>query len=274
MKLATYSLILTLLYLLSACDNQEKKLVQTLARVNGEDITILQFNDELAHSNIDSADNEKFSKLILDKLIDRQLLAEEGMKDRINRSPEVIQAIEREKTRIIEQAYLKNIVSKAAPPTENEIATYYDRHPEFFSSRKFFYIQQISIPANVMNDDLKILLNKIHSLDHVITWLNNHGISYSEQYISRSTMDFPDSVATMLNTMKTGQIFLYQDGNRSLINQISNIKQAPVSLHEASPHIRQTLIRQSSGKSIEAEVTRLRNQAKISYFNLPASITQ
>ena len=38
--------------ILSACGNKEKKAGQSLARVNGIDITVLQVNDELARAGV------------------------------------------------------------------------------------------------------------------------------------------------------------------------------------------------------------------------------
>ena len=47
---------------LSACGNKEKKAGQTLVRVDDEEITILQLNDELQRSYIEPGQQEASSK--------------------------------------------------------------------------------------------------------------------------------------------------------------------------------------------------------------------
>ena len=93
---------------LTAC-SKEKGGGQSLARVNGEDITMLQVNDELAHANIPADQQQDASKKILESLIDRQVIVDEAMREKIDRSPGVLQAIARAKANIIEQAYLEKV---------------------------------------------------------------------------------------------------------------------------------------------------------------------
>ena len=110
---------------LAACGNKDKQAGQSLVRVNGQDITVLQLNDELQRANVQADKQEAASKQLLESLIDRQLILGEAMRDKIDRSPQVVQAIERAKAQIIAQAYLQGITSKVAKPSKAEIDDYY-----------------------------------------------------------------------------------------------------------------------------------------------------
>jgi len=111
------ALVLLVAVGLSACGGKEKRVGQALASVNGEEITVLQLNDELQHANVPAVQQETASKQLLESLIDRQLLQNEAVKDKIDRDPKVVQAIERAKALIIAQAYMQKRIGAIAKPT-------------------------------------------------------------------------------------------------------------------------------------------------------------
>lgn len=257
--------------MLAAGCNGEGKTVQTLARVNGDEITILQFNDELSHVNLDQSSKDTISKMVLDKLIDRKLLTEEAMKIRLNRSPDVTLEMERAKEQILEKAYLKHLAGNQPEPGDEEIRNYFNKHPGMFAERRQFDIRQLVLPANAMTDELKATLSDAHSLATTIGWLNRHQLTYSDTSIRMTTTDFPESFSARMSKLEKGQIFMYQEANHGLINYIISTQPAPLTFEDASPMIRRHLQKLHSGQLAEAEIARLRTQAKIEYLHTPTS---
>ena len=92
-------LVLVATVSLSACGNKDKKAGQALVKVNGEEITVLQINDELKRAGVQAAQQEAATKQLLETLVDRQLILEEAARNKIDRTPDVMQAIERAKAR-------------------------------------------------------------------------------------------------------------------------------------------------------------------------------
>ncbi len=258
-------LILVLITCLGACSNKETKPGQTLARVNGEEITILQINDELRRADIEIEQQEAATKQLLESLIDRQLIVEEAMRNKIHRTPEVIQAIERAKAQIIEQAYLKSITTKIANPSMTEINDYFQKHPEYFTERKQFDIQQLVIATKDISEELKLIIDTAKSLDAVASWLNSHNVRYARGQFSRYTTDLPEQMVVKLKDMQKGHMFIVREGRNTLLNFISEIKNSPVTLKNASPLIEQQLVNKKSGQAVDAEISHLRSLAKIEY---------
>lgn len=259
---------------LAACNNKDKKPGQALVKVNGEEITMLQFNDELSLAGTSTGNPKSTNKQLIDSLIDRQLIISEAIIHKINRSPEVMRAIERAKSKIIEQAYLKHIVSKITEPTLAEITDYFQKHPEYFSERKQFDMQQLIFAAKDVNDELKATMDSAKSFDTITAWLDRHNIRYTQGQVSRSSTDLPEPMATKLGKMKKGQFFIFNDGESSLLNSISGIKNTPVAFDVAALQIKQYLIRKKSREAIDAEISRLRTLAKIDYLNEQALYIQ
>jgi peptidyl-prolyl cis-trans isomerase C len=103
---------------LSACGEKakEKKPGQALASVNGEEVTVLQLNEELQRAGVTAAQQDTASKQLLQVLIDRQLLQEAAAKENLDRDPKVMQAIDRAKSLIVAQAYCKSGSATSASP--------------------------------------------------------------------------------------------------------------------------------------------------------------
>jgi hypothetical protein len=75
---------------LSACGDKakEKKPGQALASVNGEEVTVLQLNEELQRAGVTAAQQDTASKQLLQVLIDRQLLQEAAAKEKPRPRPQ------------------------------------------------------------------------------------------------------------------------------------------------------------------------------------------
>ena len=97
-----------MIVLLASCGGSKDKIAsQSLAQVNDSDITVLQLNEEFVRSKVPEAQKEAATKQLLEALIDRQLLQSEALRDKVDRDPQVVQAIERAKSQILTQAYLQ-----------------------------------------------------------------------------------------------------------------------------------------------------------------------
>ena len=108
-RIAKLALMLAALGLLASCGDKkasEEKVGQSIVSVNGDEITIHQLNAELQRANVQPAQQEMAGKQITKALVDRQILVQEAIKEKLDRNPKVMQAIESAKTQILAQAYL------------------------------------------------------------------------------------------------------------------------------------------------------------------------
>lgn len=254
---------------LSACGSKDKAPGQSLVKVNGQEITVHQVNEELMRGNIPAEQKEAATKQLLEALIDRQLLQGEAMRDKIDRDPAVMQAIERAKAQIISQAYLQKRLAKVAKPTKEEIDAYFGSHPEIFTQRKIFDMSQLIIAAKDLSSDLKVLLGTAKSLEEVAAWLDGHKIAYTPHKMVRSSADLPPELIKKLQGMRKGQMIVIQEGDRNVLVVVNDIKESPVTAAIATPQIGQFLFNKKNKEASEAELARLRTAAKIEYLNQP-----
>ncbi len=257
--------------ILSACgDKAEKKPGQALASVNGEEITVLQLNDELGRVNPQAAQQEATRKQLLDALIDRQLLQSEAAKEKLDRDPKVLQAIERAKSTIVAQAYLQKRIGTVARPTKSEVEAYYTQNPNLFANRKQFDMRQLVLATSDVTDDVKKAIDSSKSLDEVAAWLEAHQVKFGRAQMARASTDLPPELNSRLLAMPKGQMFIIREGARSMLISINEIKDAPLALEQAAPQIEQFLFNKKNKEAADAAIKQLRSTAKIEYLNAPA----
>ena len=271
-RILTAGVILLTVAGLAACGgDKQKKVGQALASVNGEEITALQLNEELQRAGVPAAQQEAASKQLLEALIDRQVVENVALKEKIDRDPKVMQAVERAKALIISQAYMQKKLSGIARPSKAEVEDYFNKHPELFSNRKQFDMRQLLIASKDMNDALKQVIDKSKSLDEVAAWMESNKISFARAQVSRTTTDLAPELVGKLQSMPKGQLFIINEGERAMLMTIVDIKDVPVKLAAAAPQIEQYLVNIKTKDAAKQEMERLRAAAKIEYLNQPAA---
>ena len=240
---------------------------QALASVNGEEITVLQLNEEMQRAGVPAAQQQVASKQLLQALIDRELLESEAAKEKIDRDPKVMQAIERARSLIIAQAYMQKTVGETGRPTQSEIEDYFNQHPQFFADRRQFAMNQLVLSASAVTPELRAAADKATSLEEVAAYLDSRQVAYGRAQVTRSTADLKPELASKLLAMPKGQLFLVQEGQRAMLIAIDSVRAAPVAFDIAAPQIAHYLANRKNKELAQAEIQRLRASAKIDYLN-------
>ena len=261
-----WGMLLVIALSLCACESKEKKAGQVVAKVNGEEITILQVNDELERAGVTPEQQTAASKKLLESLIDRQLIYEEAVSNKLDRTPTEMQEIERAKMQIIAQKFLQNISSKIPKASKAEVEEYYLGNPEFFAQRREFFLKQLAIPDKDFDKDVMEFINSAKSLEEVAAWLDRRGVKYGRGQTTRSTADLPREAVTKLAGLPAGQLFLVDEGNNKILNLLVAARESPVSLTSAEAQIEQLLFNKKSQEAVEAEIAHMRSLAKIEYL--------
>ncbi|RZA34014.1 MAG: peptidyl-prolyl cis-trans isomerase, EpsD family, partial [Lysobacteraceae bacterium] len=150
---------------------KESKPGQALASVNGEEITVLQLNEELQRLGVGAQQQQVAGKQVLQALIDRELLEGEAAKEKLDRDPKVMQAIERARSLIIAQAYMQKRIGEPVRPTPAEVEDYFNKNPQFFSNRKQFAMNELIIAARDLTPEVRAAADSAKSLEEVAVFL-------------------------------------------------------------------------------------------------------
>lgn len=255
--------------ILASCGDEPKsaKPGQALVNVNGEEITVLQLNEELQRAGVPAARQEQASKQLLQALIDRELLEDAAIQEKLDRDPKVLGAIERARSLIVAQVYMQKRLANVAQPTPAEVEAYYKANPAFFDKRKQFGLDQLVIAAKDLTPEVRAAADGARSLEEVAVWLDAHGVKYGRARITRSTAELNPDLSKKLLDMPKGQLFSVREGDRAMLLTVAEVRDAPVPLSVAAPQIAQFLATKKNKELAAAEIERLRRGAKIEYLN-------
>ncbi|WP_426112994.1 EpsD family peptidyl-prolyl cis-trans isomerase [Massilia sp. PWRC2] len=262
--LATLAMTATLAALvLAACGQSasaDAKAVRSLplASVNDVRISLLAAADAIRAPG-DQAQ--------LEALIDKQLLQEEAIRNKLDRNALVLQAIERAKTDILAKAQLQSKVAAAAAPTSAEIAAYFSAHPQLFSGRKFFYIKELVLDSKDFTPQLQRLVEGVRSIEQVARWLDARKVPYQRDQQARSSAELAPEMLAQLDGMRELTLFVVKAGPNTMIDALQGVSPSPVTAAAAVPQIDAFLRNKQRQHISEAEIARLRKLATITYFN-------
>jgi len=254
----------------TGCGKKEdaKVATQVAARVNSDEITVHQVNYVLARNpNVTPELADQAKREILDKLIDQQLARQKAIENKLDRTPNVMLAIEAAKSEILARAYLDQMAATLPKPATWETEKYYKEHPELFAQRRLFDIEEIAFVAKAdIVAGMREQLSKVRSMQEIADWLQSQGVKFLANRGVRAAEQIPLEILPKLQAMKVGQNQLFEaGGERFQVIRVVATKAEPVDEATATPRIQQFLFNQRLGEVMAKEMKQIKEQAKIEY---------
>jgi EpsD family peptidyl-prolyl cis-trans isomerase len=241
---------------------------QVAARVNADEISVRAVDAALARSPNGSAPLAARAKReIVDKLIEQQLARQRAIEQKLDRAPQVVQAVEAARSEILARAYLEHIAEAQASPAPEEVRKYYLAHPELFAQRRLYTLEEIAIAGK---PDIAVALQervaKGESMQQIVDWLKAREVRYAMNRGARAAEQIPLEMLPRLQAMKDGDTQLIESGgDGAVVIRVAATRAAPIDEASAAPLIREFLLKRRSGDAVAAEMKRLKAQAKIEY---------
>lgn len=283
-SIPTSRLLIALLFaagssvIVSGCGNSDGKTPasQVAAKVNGAEISVHQINSLLAKASGITNDNApQARKEILDRLVNQQLAVEQAMTKKLDRNPDILLSIEAARREILARAYLEQLAAANSKPTDEEIKRYYDEHPDLFSRRRIYSLQELAIPKNAGSlDGLKEFIGSGKSMDEVVGWLKEHKIPARASQGNRPAEQLPLDLLPRLAQLKDGQTAMIESAQGIMIMRLATSQSAPIDEATAKPRIQQFLLNERNNKTVADEMKKLKEAAKIEYVGDFAKATE
>jgi EpsD family peptidyl-prolyl cis-trans isomerase len=260
---------LALVLLLTACggDDKKKPASQVAAKVNKEEISVHQVNAVLSRAGRLSAEQTaQASREVLEKLIDQELLVQKAIEKKLDRDPNILQALEAGRRQVLSQAYLEQLTSSAAKPSPEEIKAYFDKHPELFGERRVYRFQEVAVTVAAERlGAVQEQVAKSKSLNDLAAWFNANNIKFASNLVTKPAEQLPMELLPRLHQMKDGQVSLFPNANGLLLVQLVASQLVPLDLAAATPLIEQFTTNQRRSEMAAKEVSQIRAAAKIEY---------
>jgi hypothetical protein len=167
---------------------------------------------------------------------------------------------------ILARAYVQQLVSGIAKPSAEEVKTYYTEHPQLFSERRIFNVQELIAPAKPgLAEQLGTMAKSNKSMDEIATWLKSQDIQFNGSSATRAAEQIPAELLLKLQPLKDGQSLLAQTPQAVTFIRIASSKTIPIDEATAAPRIQQFLSNQRGNEAIAANMKALRKSTAIEY---------
>lgn len=257
---------------LSACGAKEEKkaATQVAAKVGSEEISVHQINQILSRTNSAGATPEavkSMSRDVLEKLIDQQLAVDQATEAKLHRSPDVVTQIEAARREILARAYLQQLTSGLGKPTTEESKKYFVEHPQLFSQRRIFNVQEIVVPSTpAVLEQLRGFAAAGKPIEEVAAWLKGKDIKFNGGSATRAAEQIPLEVLPKVHALKDGQSTVLESAQNLTFLRVASSQSAPVAEAAALPRIEQFLTNQRANEAVTNNIKQLRASTTITYM--------
>jgi EpsD family peptidyl-prolyl cis-trans isomerase len=251
------------LLLLNGC--QRKAEGQTVAVVNGDEITIPELNFALEQAKIpDNADKQAVRSQLLEKLIDRRLIAQQAREEDIDKSPEFINR-QRQATEELLISMLASRRTKAQPlPSDRDVTAFMTSNPQMFAKRETWTVDQVYFPLP-KSPQFSGEINNTKSMDEIIAVLQKYKLKFGRRTTKLDTALIPPPIYKLIEGMQDAEPFVIPSGDRAVASFILSREANPLTGDGAKPIALAAIRKNQTEKSLEDTLKSLRSSAKIEY---------
>jgi EpsD family peptidyl-prolyl cis-trans isomerase len=200
-------------------------------------------------------------------LVDQQILVQRAIDKKLDRNPNVLQAIESARRQILAQAFLEEVLQKLVKPTDSEIHEYYVKEPDLFASRRIYRFSEISISGGTVQiDKIKQLLAGAKTLEQFAEQLRTENIAFKTVSAVKAAEELPMALLPKFSKMTNGEVAIIPTRDSLNVLQLQDSRNQPLTEQQARPVIENFLLGQNRNALLEVEMKKLRDAAKIEYL--------
>ncbi|MEG8037962.1 SurA N-terminal domain-containing protein [Sphingomonas sp. LR60] len=247
----------------TACDR--KATGQSVAVVNGEEISAGELNGELQMANVPpSADQKLARQQLLQGLIDRRLLAQAARKNGVDKSPEFLSRQRRLNDELLISMNAERQAGSQKLPDQAAVDAFIAQNPYQFGQRQILALQQIAIDAP---SDPKALapLADAHSLDAVAATLTRLKIPFTRTSGRLDTASVPPEALKRIFALPATEPFVLPANGKLYANIIVGREPVQMSQDDMRKAAMAALRQQNARNGLSDQVKQLRSTAKIEY---------
>ena len=247
----------------TAC--QKKATGQSVAVVNGEEITASELNDALTSDNsLAGLDPKQARAAELQKLVERKLIVQQAKENGLDKTPEFIN----QQRRGTEDLLINLLVSRQANsqqlPSAAEIAKFEADRPGMFTNREKWTLDQLNYP---LPKDPAVMpkIAAAKTLDEVAQALTAAGIQYTKSTREFDSALLPPAVYAQLGKLQPGEPFVAPGPDRAVASVITARAPNPLTPEQSRQLALAQMKREQVDKLLSQRIKDLKAKAKIEY---------
>ena len=243
----------------------KKPTEQVVAVVNGEEISLPELNAELGNAQVPAnVDKKIVQQQLLQRLVDRRLLAQSAKEQGLDRDPTFIVEQRRVNESLLVERLAKRTNDTIPVPTAAEIDKFITGNPSLFNGRQLYNVDQIAFATPADPTRLKAL-EPAKTMDEVTAVLQKLGIQYQRANRVVDSATVPPEQMSRITSLPKGEPFVVPSSGQVTVNVIVGSKAEPLPDTQARPMAVRAWRSQSLSKMGEQRLKDARTKAKIEY---------
>ncbi len=267
-KLIIMALILASLVACTGDQSQVSAPGQVAAVVNGEEISIYQLEEALHQSGLIGDEKGKQAMpQLLNRLIEQSLIIQQAKKDKLERDPGVMMALEVSKRQILTEEWLQREMKAVKKPGNQEIDEFYSAHPELFEKHKLFQLKELVLDTSVISQKkIDLMIDSTDDVNILEQNLEANKIPFTVNISTMMAEQLPMDRLSLLYSVPFGRYIKVTGDNSILIQGVLSTKETPIEKAKAAVLIESYLYNQKRKKEADAIIKKLHDSAKIKYL--------
>ena len=246
----------------AGCNRNDGPSGQTIATVNGDDITTSDLQLEMGSVFLPEQ-RKQAQALVARTLVDRRLLSQYAREQGLDKNPQYVLQLRRMTELLLaERAAAQISAGSQQPISISEATKYLDSHPEI-TNRRLLTLDQLTFP--MPSSKVATELDKATTMDNVISILQSHNIQFSRAQPKGDTATLRDDLSKKLNALQPGEPLIILNQPISTANVIIDSKSVPLDNATALEIARKAMNAQRANEALQQRGMALRKQAKINY---------
>lgn len=199
---------------------------QVVATVDGEEITAMELNAELAGVQVADAVQRKAAEQgALRQIIMRKLLVKQAKEAKIDKSPAYALQQERANENMLAGAMQRNLAQGVAEPTREEAERFVAEHPNMFAQRRVMVVDQIVTTG--LTPALTKQLEPATTLEQIEAVFQGASLDYQRTTVVLDSLNAPPAFVDTLMKLPPNEIFVFPRGGAVIVNQIRDSRIMP-----------------------------------------------
>lgn len=199
---------------------------QVVATVDGEEITAMELNAELAGVQVaDPAQRKQVEQAALQRIIARKLLAQQAKEQKVDKTPAFAQQLARSNETLLAAAAQRKMAEGVPEPPRQEAETFISENPQMFAQRRMMVVDQIvtgTLPEPVLK-----ALQPTTTMEQVEGVFQANGVDFQRTTTILDSLTAPKPLLDTILKLPPGEIFVFPRANAVFVNQVRDNRVLP-----------------------------------------------
>ncbi len=227
---------------------------QVVATYNGQEVTVRDLALEMGNAKTSTPAARKQAEMAaLNNILGRKIIAQAAIDQGLDKTPEF--ALQKQKAidEVLAQSLEAKIAAQVPAPTKEEAQNFVAEHPDIFSQRKIFLVDQIRTSRPADPSVLKAY-EPLKTMDEVEAQLTKDKLPFQKGEGEIDAVGADPKMIDEIVKLPPGEIFIMPSGNGLLVNQIRQTQVIPFTGDPAVQYAQALLTRERTQDAVQRQL--------------------